>query len=144
MTDQNKPEGNRPGFEVRMTVPFYDLDPMQVVWHGNYLKYFEVARAGLFDSLGLNLYAVQGADSLIFPVVRTSVKYISSLHHQDDFICKATVTDARFKIILDFEIRMAGDGRICTRGRSEQVAVKTPEMELLLGIPEDIRRTFGF
>lgn len=137
-------EGSLPSYEVRMTVPFYDLDPMQVVWHGNYLKYFDVARSALFDSLGVNLYTTQGEGSFIFPVVRTSVKYIHSLHHQDNFICKATVVEARFKIILDFEIRLAEDNKICTRGRGEQVAVKMPEMELVLGIPADIRRALGF
>ncbi len=29
------------------TLPFHDLDPMRVVWHGNYMKYFEIARDGL-------------------------------------------------------------------------------------------------
>jgi len=32
-------------FEVKIKVPFYDLDPMQIVWHANYLNYFEIARA---------------------------------------------------------------------------------------------------
>jgi len=127
-----------------MTVPFHDLDPMQVVWHGNYIKYFDVARSALFDSLGLNLYSVQSDSAFIFPVVRTSTKYIHSLRHQDAFVCKATVVDARFKIILDFEIRLVENDRVCTRGRGEQVAVKMPEMELMLGIPADIRRALGF
>jgi len=140
----NPREGDRPSCEVRMTVPFYDLDPMQVVWHGNYLKYFDVARSALFDSLGLNLYSVQSDSSFIFPVVRTSTKYIHSLRHQDVFVCKATVVEARFKIIVDFEIRLVENGRVCTRGRGEQVAVKMPEMELMLGIPMDIRRALGF
>lgn len=26
-------------------VEFYDLDPMNVVWHGNYIKYLEKAAA---------------------------------------------------------------------------------------------------
>ncbi len=42
---------NQISFEVKYSVPFFDLDPMQIVWHGNYLNYFEIARAGLFDPL---------------------------------------------------------------------------------------------
>ena len=42
-------------FEVKISVPFYDLDPMQIVWHGNYLNYFELARAGLFQRYGVDL-----------------------------------------------------------------------------------------
>lgn len=33
-------------------VEFYDLDPMDVVWHGNYVKYLEVARCDMLSKLG--------------------------------------------------------------------------------------------
>ncbi|SEM25632.1 acyl-CoA thioester hydrolase [Syntrophus gentianae] len=133
-----------PSIEVQMTVPFHDLDPMQVVWHGNYLKYFDVARSALFDSLGVNLYGYEGNSSFMYPVIRTSVKYIHPLRHRDVFVCKATIAEARFKVIVDFEIRLVESGQICTEGRGEQVAVKVPEMELLLGIPADVRKALGF
>jgi len=133
-----------PSIEVQMTVPFHDLDPMQVVWHGNYMKYFDIARSALFDSLGVYLYGAQENNPFIYPVIRTSIKYIHPLRHQDDFVCKATVVEARFKIVVDFEIRLTGSGKICTEGRGEQVAVKMPEMELTLGIPADIRKALGF
>ena len=31
-----------------LEVEFYDLDPMDVVWHGNYIKYLEAARCDMF------------------------------------------------------------------------------------------------
>ena len=31
-------------FTSKQKVSFFDCDPMGVVWHGNYLKYLEVAR----------------------------------------------------------------------------------------------------
>ena len=34
-------------FEIEHKVAFYELDPMQIVWHGNYYKYFEDARSAL-------------------------------------------------------------------------------------------------
>ena len=33
-------------------VSFEDLDPMNVVWHGNYMRYMEKARCHLFAELG--------------------------------------------------------------------------------------------
>ena len=33
--------------EIEIEVPFFDLDPMNVVWHGNYVKYTEIARCKL-------------------------------------------------------------------------------------------------
>ena len=37
---------NDPRFtaEVELTIPFHDVDMMGVAWHGNYFRYFEVAR----------------------------------------------------------------------------------------------------
>jgi len=44
----------------------------------------------------------------------------------------------------DALIRKVLDGNVCARGRTEQVAVKTPEMETLFSIPQDIRKLLGY
>ena len=130
-------------FEVKIQVPFFDLDPMQIVWHGNYLNYFEIARAALFDHYGVDLYSFYEKNQLIFPIIKTSTKHILPLRYRDEIICKAMLVDANIKLVVDFEIRKAEDGKVCTRGRTEQVTVKVPEMETIFSIPEEIRRAFG-
>ena len=35
--------------EITLAPAFHDCDPMQVVWHGNYFKYFEIARCALLQ-----------------------------------------------------------------------------------------------
>ncbi len=130
-------------FEVKMSVPFFDLDPMQIVWHGNYLNYFELARAALFKHYRVDLYAYYEKEKIIFPIIRTSTKHIFPLRHRDEIIIKATLVDVNIKIVVDFEIRKEADGSVCARGRTEQVAVKTPEMETLFSIPQDIRNGLG-
>lgn len=134
---------DKKSIEIRRAVPFYDLDPMQIVWHGNYFNYFEDARWALLDHFGIDLYAYYEKTKIIFPIVRTATKHIYPLRHRDEFICKATLADARFKIVVDFEIRLAEDGKVCARGKTEQVAVLTPEMEILLRIPDEIRTALG-
>ena len=130
--------------EVKMTVAFHDLDPMQVVWHGNYLKYFDVARFGLFAAAGIDLYDYMINKKLVFPVTRSSIKHILPLRPFDEFICRAKVTEAVYKIAMDFEIRLTSNGKICARGKSEQLAVRFPEMEMEFEIPHDIRSALGF
>lgn len=130
--------------EVRMKVPFFDLDPMQIVWHGNYLKYFDITRSELFDSAGVDLMAFHDRTRYLFPIIRSSVKHIHPLRWQDEFICRATVKQARTKIVVDFEIRLVADGTLCGRGTTEQAAVLAPEMEMVYTIPEEISRALGF
>jgi len=125
-------------------VPFHDLDPLQIVWHGNYLKYFDIARFGLFKQAGLDLYQYFLTRQLIFPVTRSSAKHIVPLRYDDEFVCRATVTEAVYKIAMSFEIRLAENEQICTRGKSEQVAVKMPEMEMQFEVPGDVTAALGF
>ena len=127
-------------FDLHMKVAFHDLDPLQVVWHGNYLKYFDVARFGLFAAHGIDLHAYLMEKHIAFPVTRTSLKHISPLRAFDEFLCRATVTEAHYKIGMSFEIRKMDSGILCTRGKSEQLAVRYPEMEMEFTIPEDIRQ----
>ncbi|MBW2633294.1 MAG: acyl-CoA thioesterase, partial [Deltaproteobacteria bacterium] len=70
--------------------------------------------------------------------------HIVSLRYRDQFTCKALVKEARYKIVVDFEIRLNKDGTLCAKGRSEQVAVTYPETEIQFEIPEDIRKALGF
>jgi acyl-CoA thioester hydrolase len=131
-------------YEVRLSVPFHDLDPLQVVWHGNYFKYFEIARDELLHSRGVDLTAVGKKIKYVFPIIKTSVKHISPLRHRDEFICKAILTEVKFKIVFAFEIRLTADNKLCAKGKTEQVAVKMPEKEIMFNIPDEIRIPLGF
>ena len=129
---------------VRLKVPYYDVDMMQIVWHGNYLKYFDVARQALFRESGVDLNRYMKEKGYAFPIVRSIIKHISPLRFDDEFICKATVIEAVYKIAIDFEIRLSENGRVCTRGKSEQLSVKLPEMEMQFEIPGEITRALEF
>ncbi len=120
------------------TIAFYDLDPLGVVWHGNYLKYIDEARMALFDSAGLDLYGtVRSRPRYAFPIVRSSVKHVAPLLLRDRITVFARVTDARFKICLEFEVRRE-DGVLSARARSEQVAVRLPELTMEYRIPSEV------
>jgi len=116
---------------------------MHIVWHGNYFKYFDIARFGLFSSAGIDLYEFYKKTNYLFPLTKTYTKHIIPLQYNDAFTCKATVIEAQIKIVIDFEIRRpgrSGSGEVCTKGRGEQVAVKYPEMEIMFEIPGEIRK----
>ncbi len=132
-------------FDIDMKVAFHDLDPLQIVWHGNYLKYFDVARFGLFAAAGIDLYQYMLTQKYVFPVTRSAVKHIVPLRPFDEFVCRALVTEAQYKIVMKFEIRKKDEDRtVCARGTSEQLAVRFPEMEMEFAIPDDIREALGF
>jgi acyl-CoA thioester hydrolase len=128
---------------VRFTVPFADVDAMQVVWHGNYFKYFDLARDQLFRDAGIDLYrAVE--DGVVFPVTRTQTKHIRPLRFRDEVDCTATLIESECRLVVDFEMRLAS-GTLCAKGRTEQVAVRLAESNasLELRLPEAIRKALA-
>lgn len=131
-------------FETRMTVPFHDLDPLQMVWHGNYLKYFDVARFALFKHAGVDLYDYMTNRNIAFPMIRSAVKHTAPLHHGDEFVCRAEVLEARYKIAMAFSLHRTADDVLCAKGTSDQVAVRMPEMKLEFEIPEEVIKALGF
>jgi acyl-CoA thioester hydrolase len=140
----SKPMENRKSCEVPITIPFHDLDPMNIVWHGNVLKYFDVARFALLDQCGIDLQAYFEKTGYLFPIIKTATKHIIALRNRDRLRCKVTVLEAKVKVVMDFEIRRSGRKEICVKGRSEQVAVRYPQMEMMFEIPEEIRTLLGF
>jgi acyl-CoA thioester hydrolase len=128
---------------VTLKVPYYDVDLMQIVWHGNYLKYFEVARQALFKKYGVDMRRYTEDTRYVFPVVRSMIKHIWPLRFDDEFICTAVLKEVRVKIVLDFEIKLIPDGKLCATGRTEQVAVLLPEMEMVFQIPEEIQKALS-
>jgi acyl-CoA thioester hydrolase len=127
---------------ITMKVPYHDVDLMRVVWHGNYLKYFDVARQALFREHGVELQRYMEEKKYVFPVVRSTIKHIWPLRFDDEFTCTAVLREARVRIVLDFEITLISEGRLCAKGWTEQAAVLFPEMEMVFQIPEEIQKAF--
>ena len=73
-------------------------------------------------------------------MIRISVKYLYPLRLNDEFVCSAQIRTAKVKLVIDFEIRLIGDGRLCATGRSEHAAVRMPEMEMEFRIPEEVEK----
>jgi acyl-CoA thioester hydrolase len=68
--------------QVRIWVPFYDADPMGVVHHANYLRYFENARIEWFRRRGITQGTMAGPD-LQLAVVESQVWYRSAARFDD-------------------------------------------------------------
>jgi acyl-CoA thioester hydrolase len=93
---------------------------MQVVWHGNYVKYFELARCALLDALGYGYLEMRNS-GFAFPVTNVSVKYINPLRYGDVVHAKATLAEYENCLKIKYELRN-GAGLLTTKGESSQMA----------------------
>jgi len=118
--------------EVDLKIPFFDVDSMDVVWHGHYVKYLEIARCALLDKLHYGY--VQMRDSgFAWPVIDLQVRYIRPARFGQKVRVRADLVEWENRLKLNYLITDVETGERMSRGSSVQVAVemKTGEMQLV-------------
>jgi acyl-CoA thioester hydrolase len=115
---------NTPNVEavVKIKAEFYDCDPMGVVWHGNYVKYFEVARCKLLDAIDYN-YVQMAESNYAWPIVDMRVKYIKPVSFNQEVLVKAVLAEHENRLKINYEISDARTGEKLTTGSTIQFAV---------------------
>ena len=103
-------------------VAFNEMDPMGVVWHGNYVNYFELARSALLAKIGLTYTDMQQSGHY-WPVVKLRCKYIKSATLNQRLAITAELKDYTNSLTMSFIIRDAESGDILTKGETMQMAV---------------------
>lgn len=125
---------------VPMKVAFYDVDSMGVVWHGNYVKFLEVARCALLDKIGYG-YNEMKAAGVAFPVITMDLKFVKSLVFDEEATIETSLTGYKDFLTITYVIKNVA-GEVCLKASSKQVAVKWGESghETLYQSPEQFTR----
>lgn len=86
-------------------VIYADTDAMGVVYHTNYIKWFEVGRCELLRNMGYP-YARMEGEGVMLPVVECNCKYILPAVYDDLLEITAHIVELKgATITLDYEIR---------------------------------------
>lgn len=120
--------------ETVIRAQFFDLDPMNIVWHGNYARFLELGRCAFLDRLDFN-YTQMQASGFAFPIVEMRLKYVAPIRFRQDFVVITTLVDYEHRLRFDYVIRDLAAGTVLTRGRTTQVAVRIDTGELCLESP---------
>ncbi|MEF3108270.1 thioesterase family protein [Raoultella sp. WB_B2P2-3] len=135
---------NDPRFtaEVELTVPFHDVDMMGVVWHGNYFRYFEIAREALLNQFNYG-YRQMKESGYLWPVVDTRVKYRDVLTFEQRFRVRARLEEYENRLRIGYEIVDAVSGKRTTTGYTIQVAVEEKSREMSFVSPDILFERMG-
>lgn len=131
-----------PEAEVRINIPFHDVDLMEIVWHGHYAKYFEIARCALLDGISYN-YAEMKESGYAWPIVELKTRFIKPARFGQDILVKARITEFELRLKIDYLIVDAEHGTRLTKGHTVQVAVDLARQELLLASPSILLEKLG-
>lgn len=115
--------------EVEIEIPFHDCDPMQVVWHGNYARYLEVARCELLRKIHYDYLDMQ-ASGYCWPIVDMRLKYIGSAKFTQKIKVLAELVEYESRLKINYLISCASTGKKLTKAYTVQVAVDLANEEM--------------
>jgi acyl-CoA thioester hydrolase len=122
--------------ETTITVPFFDVDSMHIVWHGHYCKYLEVARCNLLDKIGYN-YTDMKNSGFMFPIVDMQIQYLQPLVFEQQVVVRASLIEWEYRLKIHYTIRDQASGALLSKAHTVQAAVDATKL-LRIGCPDSL------
>lgn len=108
--------------ELEILIPFHDVDSMGITWHGNYLRYFEMARCQLLDMFGYG-YREMLASGYSWPIVDLQIKYVQPSTFDQRVKVTASLVEWENRMKINYQIRDLASNKRLTKGYTIQAAV---------------------
>jgi acyl-CoA thioester hydrolase len=128
--------------ETETQVQFFDLDPMEVVWHGRYVNYLEIVRGVLLDRIDYN-YAQMRASGYMWPVIDLHLRYAASATYGQTLKLRAEIIEWENRLKIAYLIADAASGRRLARATTTQVAVEIASREMCFVSPPVLFEKLG-
>lgn len=113
---------------------------MEVVWHGHYVKYLEIARTELMASLGLNWPTIRDL-GYSMPVVDLQLRYVKPARYgQRITILSRIANPVSPALTVDYQI--VESGQQLAYGQTRQVYCRLADQSLCFQIPDVILEKF--
>ena len=120
--------------EIELEIPFFDVDMLEIAWHGHYVKYFEMARCALLDKLQYN-YSQMRDSGYAWPVIDLQVRYVNPAVFGQKIKVKADLVEWEQRLMINYLITDAQTGQRLTRGSTSQVAVEIASRDMQFNSP---------
>lgn len=128
--------------EVEIEIPFHDCDPANIVWHGHYARYFEVARCALLERLNYN-YDHMLESGYAWPLIDFQMRFIRPLRFKQKIRVRARIVEWEFRLKMDYLITDATSGERLSKGSTVQVAINCQTLEMCLSSPAILLEKLG-
>src|ERR1700710_1063669 len=90
---------NPPASETRVRVRYAETDQMGVVYHANYLVWFEVGRVEFIRSAGLDYKTMEAEDGALIAVVEATARYKAPARYDDELLIRTTLAGVRGPVV---------------------------------------------
>ena len=110
--------------EARLRVRYAETDKMGVVYHSNYVIWFEVGRVELLRQLGFEYSSMEKEDDCHIPVVDLRVRYKAPALYDDEIVIRTRLANVRNSLLhFAYEVLRAGDRTLLATGETMHIIV---------------------
>ena len=122
--------------QTEVTVRFNEADPLGIVWHGHYIRYFEDGREEFGKHFGISYLDVY-KHGFAIPVVSVHCDYKKPLRYGERVIVESTfINEPAAKLRFEYRIIEADTRELVATGYSVQVFVDVKSFQLHLTLPD--------
>ncbi|TLV03560.1 acyl-CoA thioesterase [Dyadobacter luticola] len=125
--------------EIEIDIRFSETDAMGVVWHGNYLKFFEDGREAFGKAYGLE-YLTIFDKGYFTPIVKSEIDHKAPVYYgQAIKVITRYVAAKSAKIQFEYEVWNITTGELSAVGKTMQVFLDKESRTLELLTPDFYR-----
>ena len=104
-------------FELKFPVRYYETDQMGVVHHSNYIRYFECARNGMMEALGLPIERAEKELKIVIPIISVECRFRHPARMGDVLTVTADIEkEPVVKLFVEQKV-LNQRGEVCAEGR---------------------------
>ncbi len=108
--------------ETRLRVRYVETDQMGVVYHSNFLIWFEVGRVELLRQLGFTYKDMEREDGCYIAVVDARCRYKAPARYDDQILVRTHLKNVRDSLIhFGYEIVRETDGTLLAEGETMHI-----------------------
>jgi acyl-CoA thioester hydrolase len=122
--------------DTELNIRFSDTDAMGVVWHGNYLRFFEDGREDFGKKFGIE-YLDMYNSGYFTPIVKSEISHKSPIYYGDKVkVVTNFIPQRAAKLVFEYQIINIESGKVCAEGKTIQVFLSVVERQLELSAPQ--------
>ena len=107
-----------------LRVRYAETDKMGVVYHSNYVIWFEVGRVELLRQLGFEYASMEKHDDCHIPVVDLRVRYKAPALYDDEIVVRTRLANMRSSLLhFAYEVLRANDRSLLATGETTHMIV---------------------
>lgn len=128
--------------ETVLRVRYSETDKMGVVYHANYLIWFEIGRTEFCRARGFSYRDMEENDDAFLVVAESYCRYKAPAHYDDELIVRTHITEQRRRSLrFGYQIVRVSDGQIIAEGETGHVL--TDASGRVCSFPERYKQLFA-